>query len=422
MKVLIKSAKIIDPDSKFNNKKRDILISNGKITSISEAVRPSDQMEIVDIKGLHVSPGWFDLYSCFFDPGYEVKEDLGTGSQAASQGGFTGVACMPTTNPALHSKSEIEYVVRKTAKSIVDVHPVGAVSHGREGKDITEMYDMQAAGAIAFSDADRPIADAGLMLRSLMYVKPFGGVIYSNSNDISIADNGLINEGEVSTKLGLPGLPSLAEELMVSRDIYLAEYSDSKVHFPYISCKRSVDLIKAAKAKGLKVTASVAAHSLLLEESVLLNYDPNYKVHPPLRSSEDTKALINGLAKGTLDAICSQHIPHEDDAKKVEFEYAAFGIVGLESAFAVANTSLRKELSIQQLVGKFSDSPKKILGLPTNTIEKGAVANLTLFDPAKKWTFTEQDIRSKSKNSPFIGTEFYGKPLGIVNNDQLFIA
>ncbi|MFH1320846.1 MAG: dihydroorotase [Bacteroidota bacterium] len=433
MNILIKSARVIDPNSSHNGKKIDILIENGKIKSIiplnpplkRETFRISQRdkkLKTFTAPNLHVSPGWFDMHVNFRDPGYEYKEDLITGCRAAAFGGFTGVACMPATNPPIHTKSEVEYVKNKTEGSIVDVHPIGALSYQMQGKDLTEMFDMHNSGAVAFSDDKIPVSNSGLLLRALLYVNGFNGLIISHSEDNIISFDGMMNEGPTSTSLGLHGIPSLAEEIIVSRNIYLAEYTNSRIHLSTISTAKSVDLIRAAKTKGIKVTAEVAAHHLALDDSVLSGFDSNYKVNPPLRGKPDIKALKKGLADGTIDAICSDHSPEDEEMKKREFDNAAFGMIGMETAYALANTNLTGTLSLIQLVHKLAIRPREILNLSVPAIKEGEKANLTLFAPSKEWTFTEEDIRSKSKNTPFIGTKFKGKALGIYNNKQFVIS
>jgi len=419
MNILVKSAKIVDPNSPHNGKKVDVLIENGLIKSIKKNIS-STKVKVFEAKNLHVSPGWFDMHVNFRDPGFEYKEDLVSGCKSAAYGGFTGVACMPSTNPPIHTKSEVEYVKNKTRGSLVDVHPVGAISHQLQGKELTEMADMIQSGAVAFSDDKNSISNSGLLMRALLYVNSFNGLIINYSEDENISLNGHMNEGETSTSLGLNGMPAVAEEIIVSRNISLTEYTESRLHFATVSTARSVEMIRNAKKKGIQITAEVAAHQLALDDSVLETFDSNYKVSPPLRTKEDIKALKKGLSDGTIDVICSDHSPEDEEMKKREFDYAAFGIIGLETAYAVANS--HSGLSDEQLVNKLAISPRKILQLPIPVIKQGQKANITLFNPTLKWTFTESDIQSKSKNTPFVGTEFKGKALGIYNNKQLYLC
>ncbi len=417
MNLLIKSAKIIDPNSPHKGEKVDILIENGKIRSIRKNISVPDT-KIFKAENLHVSPGWFDMHVNFRDPGYEYKEDLLTGCRAAAFGGFTGVACMPSTNPPIHTKSEVEYIKNKTEGSIVDVYPIGALSCQLEGKELTEMYDMHHSGAKAFSDDKNPVQNSGLLMRALLYVNGFNGLIITHAEDKYISHDGKMNEGETSTSLGLKGMPALAEELMISRNIYLAEYTKSRIHISSVSTAESVDLIRSAKRRKINVTAEVAAYHLALDDSFLHDFDSNYKINPPLRTKADIAALKKGLADGTIDVICSDHSPEDEEMKKREFDDAAFGIIGLETAYSVANTNLSRV----DIISKLAIRPREILNIPVPVIKAGEKANLTLFDPNKKWTFTEADIKSRSKNTPFVGTSFKGKALGIYNNKQLIVS
>ncbi len=420
MKILLKSAKVIDPNGRNNGKKCDILIENGIIKALKPQITSTPDMKVISEKNLHVSPGWFDMQVNFRDPGYEHKEDLHSGAKAAAAGGFTGVALMPSTLPPLHTKSEIEYVKNKTAALITDVYPVGTISHNHEGKELSEMYDMHKSGAVAFSDDKRAIVNAGLLSRALLYSKNFGGLVMTWCSDKDIAGDGKMNEGVASTKLGLKGIPGLAEELMVARNIHLAEYCEAPIHISSVSTAGSVQLIREARAKKLKVSASVNAYSIALDDSLLKDFNSNYKVNPPLRTSKDIAALWKGLADGTISAITSDHAPQDIESKEVEFDYAANGMTGLETMFALANTH-RGKMKLEDLIGCISSAPRKVLGLPAVNIKEGAAANLTLFDPDASWTFTEKDIRSKSKNTPLIGKKLKGKVIGVVNKGMLGI-
>ena len=340
MNALIKSAKVIDSNSKFNGKVVDILIEKGIISKIGKSIPNPKKIEEVNYKDLHVSAGWFDMRVNFCDPGLEYKEDLNSGLKAAAKGGFTGVMIMPDTNPTTDSKSGIEYIINKTKGNIVDALPAGCLSHNCEGKEMAEMYDMSSAGAVAFTDNKKSISKASLLNRALLYSQSFNGLIMNFPNDKEISNGGQINEGVVSTELGLKGIPALAEELMVSRDIYLAEYCNSRLHLSNISTKQSVKLIADAKKKGIKITADVNSYHLLLDETELLQFDNNCKVNPPLRTKEDIKALIAGVKNGTIDAICSDHTPEDIENKQCEFDHSAFGMINLQTSFAAANTAL----------------------------------------------------------------------------------
>lgn len=416
MDILLKDAKIIYPGASLNGKVQDILIKRGKIEQIGKNLKPEGKTQVITGKALTVSPGWVDMFSFLADPGLEQKEDIGTGIKAAAAGGFTATCCMPNTQPPLDSKSGIEYVINKAMGKAVDVYPIGALSEKCQGSDITEMYDMHQAGAIAFSDGVNSAISSGLTLRSLQYVKPFDGVIITHPNDKSISRNGQIHEGEMSTVLGMTGIPSLSEELTVQRDIELLQYTESRLHFAFVSTAGAVERIKKAKAAGLNVTCSVSPYNLGLTDAELESYDSNYKVMPPLRSKADCNALIKGLKDGTIDTIASCHIPHDTECKNLEFDLADFGMIGFETAYALANTLVGKKLDQETLVQKLAIAPRGILGLELPDFEVGSKANITIFDAEETWTFTKQDIKSRSKNTPFVGREFTGKIKGIVNN------
>lgn len=422
MNLVIKSAKIIDSSSKFNGKTVDILIEKGIIKQIAKSIVAPKNYKEISFKGLHVSNGWFDMRANFCDPGNEHKEDLNSGLEAAAKGGFTGVLVMPDTQPSADNKGAIEYIINKTKGNAVNAYPAGALSHHCEGKEIAEMFDMHNAGAIAFTDNKKSVESASLLNRALLYSQSFGGLIMNFPNNKELSQTGQINEGIISTQLGLKGIPALAEELMVSRDIYLAEYCNAKVHLTNISTKQSVKLIKEAKKKGLNITADVNSYHLLLNEEELLGFESNYKVMPPLRTKEDIKALINGLKDGTIDVICSDHTPEDIEEKQCEFDHAAFGIVNLQTSFAAANTALSDKLDIANYIEKVTTAPRTILGLKNSIIQEGEQANLTLFNPTEKWVLAKEDIISKSKNTPLIDKELIGKVHGIVNNNTMILA
>jgi dihydroorotase len=415
MNLLIKSATILDPGSAFHQQITDILIENGVITRIAEDIEAD--AEVVDGEGKYISPGFFDLNCNIGELGLETKEDMHSGTRAAAAGGFTGIALMPNTTPPVHSKAEIEYLLNRAKNNLVDVYPLGTISHKREGKDLAEMYDMYLSGARAFTDGNRPVQDAGLMERALLYAQGFDAMVFSYPEDTAIAGKAKVNEGEVSTLLGMKGIPSLAEELMIARDLYLAEYTVSKIHFSTISTARSVELIREAKRKGLEVTCDVAAHHLVLTDEALMGFDSMYKVKPPLRTKDDVLALIKGLKDGTIDAIVSQHTPHEVEFKDVEFEVAEYGITGFQTALPLA---LQSGLPVELLVEKLAINPREILGLTVPVIAEGERANLVLFDTGAEWEYNNKNNRSKSVNSPFFGQQLKGKVQLTYNNKQLF--
>jgi dihydroorotase len=324
---------------------------------------------------------------------------------------------MPNTVPPVHSKAEIEYLMNRAKKNLVDVYPLGAISHKREGKDLAEMYDMYLSGAKAFTDGNRPVQDAGLMERALLYAQGFDALVFSYPEDTAIAGKAKVNEGEISTLLGMKGIPSLAEELMIARDLYLAEYTGSKIHFSTISTTRSVELIREAKRKRLEVTCDVAAHHLVLTDEELVGFDSQYKVKPPLRTQDDVEALVRGLNDGTIDAIVSQHTPHEVEFKNVEFEVAEYGIIGLQTALALA---IKAGLDVNLIVQKLAVGPREILNIAVPVIAEGEPANLVIFDTATGWEYNAKNNRSKSCNSPFIGQNLIGKVLLTFNNNQVY--
>ncbi|WP_413668156.1 dihydroorotase family protein [Mucilaginibacter sp. Mucisp86] len=415
MNLLIKSATILDPGSSFHQQVADILIEKGVITRIADNI--DADAELFDAEGKYVSPGFFDLNCNVGELGLETKEDLRSGTVAAAAGGFTGIALMPNTQPPVHSKSEVEYLLNRSKGNLVDVYPLGTISQKREGKDLAEMYDMYQSGAKAFTDGSRPVQDAGLMERALLYAQGFDALVFSYPEDTAIAGKAKVNEGEISTLLGMKGIPALAEELMVARDLYLAEYTVSRIHFTTISTARSVELIREAKRKGIEVTCDVAAHHLVLTDEALLGFDSLYKVKPPLRTADDVAALVKGLKDGTIDAIVSQHTPHEIEFKDVEFEVAEYGMVGLQTAFSLA---LKAGLPVELIVEKLAINPREILGVELPVIAENEKANLVILDTDAEWEYTAINNKSKSANSPYIGQRLKGKVLLTYNNQQIF--
>ena len=416
--ILLKSPTILDPESKFHQQQADILIRDGKIAAVGAGL-PDDAGEVIDLAGQFVCPGFVDLNANFGEPGLETKEDLITGTRAAAAGGFTGVAVMPNTAPPVHSKAEVAYLVNRSRGSLVNVYPLGALSRDREGKDLAELYDMAQAGAKAFTDGNHPVADAGLMSRALLYAKGFGGLVISYPEDRSIAGKAKMNEGVMSTRLGMKGIPALAEELIVSRDLFLAEYQEAPVHFTTISTEGSVSLIRAAKARGIRVTCDVAAHHLALTEDELEGFDSNLKVKPPLRTRADAEALIAGLKDGTIDAVVSQHTPHEVEFKQVEFEIAEYGIIGFQTVLPLL---VRAGLEPALIAEKLAGGPRKVLGLPEGSLQPGMDADLVVFDPAAEWEFNADTSRSRSANSPLFNQKLKGRVSFVCNNNQFFIS
>lgn len=415
MKVLIKEAHIIAPGSVYHDQILDLKIKNGVIEKLGNDLAMDDCSE-VKIPNLKVSIGWFDSSVSFGEPGFEDRETIENGLQVAAQSGFTGVALQPNTLPVIDNQSHIFFVKQKAAQSATSLYPIGALTKNSEGTDLAELYDMKNAGAIAFGDYNASISNANLFKIGLQYVQDFDGLILSFCQDEKIKGNGVANEGVVSTRLGLKGIPSLAEELIVARNLFLLEYTSGKLHIPTISSAKTVALIKEAKQKGLQVTCSVSVHHLTLTDEVLTTFDSRYKVLPPLRSESDRLALIEGVLDGTIDCITSDHNPIDIEHKKMEFDLAKNGTIGLESAFGALMTVLPIEVIVQKLT-----AARSIFDLQQPEIKEGAQANLTLFTTDEKWTFSKESILSKSKNSAFLGFEMNGNVVGIFNNDKLVI-
>ena len=419
MKVLLRQAHIIDPSSTFHGTRKDIFIETGIIEKIDSSI-DEEADHVVSAENLHLSPGWLDIFANFGDPGYEFKETLETGAAAAAAGGFTDVFFIPNTKPVIDTKSQVEYIRRKSETLPVTIYPIGAISKNTEGKDLAEMYDMLASGAVAFTDGLQPVQSAGLLLKALQYVKAFNGVIIQIPDDQSIGSNGLMHEGIISTRLGLPGKPMMAEELLVARDIKLARYAASKLHFTGITSPKSLEYIKRAKDGGIQVTCSVTPYHLFFSDEDLQHYDTNLKVYPPLRSKADITALRNGIKDCTIDCISTHHMPQEYDSKVLEFEYAKNGMIGLETCYAVLKT-IFPDLPESKWVELLSLNPRKIFGLPQPSIKKGDEARLTLYSPFSTQTIDGSRFRSKSKNSAFIGKQLNGNIHGIICKDRIFL-
>lgn len=423
MDILIKSVRIIDSNSPHNGKTKDILIVNGKIKTVASSISNDEIPEgirTVDAKKYFASPGWMDMKVNFREPGEEFKEDLQSGLKAAAAGGFTAVLVMPSTAQPIQSKSDVEFIQSKTKNNLVDAYVAGCLTVDRKGTDLAEMFDMHTAGAVAFTDDKKTIGDAGMVVRALQYAGNFKTQIIIFPDEPTLSNNFLINESITSVYTGMKGAPAVAEEIALTKSLRLCEYSGGRMHVSCISTSGSVSLIKQAKAKGINVTADISAHHLLIDDSQLHTFDSNLKVKPPFRSKSDIQALKKGIIDGTIDAICSDHSPHETESKNVEYEFAAHGIIGLETAFAVVNTAFKNQIETQTLIEKFVTGPRKILNLEIPSIEAGNTANITLFDTEMEWTFTENDIYSKSKNTPFAGKNFVGKVIGVINNNKTF--
>jgi dihydroorotase len=415
MNVLIKQATIISSSSPFNRQIKDILIKEGIIASIKDNITEKTD-QVIEQPGLCVSIGWVDMFADFGDPGYEHRETIETGAKAAAAGGFTDVMLIPNSQPVVDNKAQVEYIVQKAKQVAVNIYPIGAVSKKLEGKELSEMYDMRQSGAIAFSDGIRSVQNSGLVLKALQYVKSFDGTIIQIPDDTGIGTNGLMNEGIISTQMGLPGKPELAEELMVARDLKLARYADSKIHFTGISSPKSLDYIKRSKETGIQVSCSITPYQVYFCDEDLQGYDTNLKLNPPVRTKSDMMAMRKALLEGTIDCIASHHLPQHWDNKTCEFEYAKQGMISLESMFAVLMSC---GLPVEDFVQMQTIHIRNIFGLPMPEIKEGEMASLSLFNPGSEFVFEEHMVHSSSKNTPFIGKKLKGKVVGIINKSNI---
>ncbi len=421
-KVLLKSGRIIDPFLKktFNG---DILIENGKISKIGESISSKGKdYKIVDCKGLVVTHGFCDMHVHFREPGREDKETLESGSFAALGGGFTQVCTMANTNPIIDSPEHIHYIVSKSSKLPIDIFPIGSVSKGQKGEDLTEMLLMQKNGAIAFSDDGIPIQNAQFMKLALTYAKMLDIPIMNHAEDIYLRNNGVMNASSTSNNLGLKGNSSLGEAVMVYRDLLLADSLSSKLHLLHISAKETVELLKKFKKKNKPISAEVSPHHLYFIDEDINEFNTNLKVAPPVRSREDRKALIEGIKSGLIDCIATDHAPHTIEDKETTFNDAEFGMIGLESCFGVVNKVLVKEngMSLKSLIEKLTVNPRKIMNLEPDLFSVGCKAQITIFDPNEKWVFENKHILSKSSNSPFIGEDLVGRVKYVISKNQFF--
>lgn len=417
MTTLIKSATIIDSSSPYHNQQKDILIIDGKINKIENSISEKEDYQIVKQENLHVSCGWFDTSVSFGEPGFEERETIKNGLNVAAKSGFTAVAVNANSNPVIDNKSAVEFLINKANGFATKLYPIAALTQESKGIEMAELFDMQQSGAIAFGDYKKPIANDNLMKISLLYAQNFDGLVLSFPKNNSIAGEGIANEGINSTKLGLKGNPALAEQIQIARDLFLLEYTGGKLHIPTISTAKSAELIKEAKKKGLQVTCSIAAHHLVLTDDELHGFDSNFKTNPPLRTTSDTKALQKAVKNGVIDVITSDHNPIDIEHKKVEFSQAKNGTIGLESAFGAINSVLNLEDFIENITSK----PKSIFGLENTSIDKGNVADITIFNPETTYSFTKEHILSTSKNSAFIDKKMKGTVYGVFANNQLIL-
>ena len=422
MKVVLKNVDVIHPEDKINLKGVSVLLNDGIISKIGELNNDETKgVKEFNFKGKILVPGLFDMHVHLREPGREDEETVITGCNSAAAGGFTGVACMPNTEPAIDTAEVVKFIKEQASKHLVDVHPVAAASVGRKGEIISPMAELVEAGAVAFSDDGGVIKTSSVLRRAFEYSNMYNTPIIEHCEDESLAD-GAMNEGINSTLLGLPGLPSVAEDIIVSRDILMAEYTGGIIHIAHISTKNSVNLVREAKKKGIKVTAEVTPHHFTLTDDSLKSYDTNFKMNPPLRTQEDVDAIIKGLKDGTIDCIASDHAPHSIEEKESEFQYAPNGIVGFETTVGLSFSELlhKNKLSIEELIKKLSINPRKILNLPIPKFEVGSLANFTILDPNLVWTVDISKFKSKSKNSPFDKRLLTGKSVAVINGRKMF--
>ena len=413
MSIILKSAKVINAESKYNGTQQDILISEGKIVKIAKSISDKNA-RIIDIKDLHVSNGWFDSSVSFGEPGFEERETIENGGIVASKSGFTDVVLNSNTNPVIDSQAGISFV--KSKNSSCNIHPLGALTISSESKEMAELFDMKNAGAVGFCDYKKPIINSNLLKISLQYSQAFNSLIMSFPLDKSIAKNGIINEGEISVNYGIKGIPNFSEEIQINRDLHILEYTGGNLHIPTISTKKSLDLIKKAKEKGLNVTCSVALHNLTFNEAKLKDFDTRFKVLPPLRTEKDRLALVKGVKDGVIDLVTSDHCPIDVENKKTDIDNAEYGTIGLESFFG----SLLNLFTLEETI-KILTRGRKLFNIENFDFKEGSEARLSLFKISKEFEFSKSHIKSKSKNSAFLGTKMKGYPVGIINTNNIII-
>ncbi len=414
MNILLKAAKIINASNKeLHLKKRDVLITNGIIKDIAKKIEAEKQTKIIALENLHISIGWFDSSVGFGEPGHEERETIENGLFMAGKSGFTDIILNPNTNPLPDSSSDIVFLKNAAKNNVTRLYPLGALTGKSEGEGLAELFDMNNSGAAGFNDYKKPIANANLLKIALQYAQGFGGLVYSFPMDVEIAGKGVVNEEKSSTKLGLKGIPSLAEDLQIARDLFILEYTGGKLHIPTISTANAVKLIASAKKKGLDVSCSVAIHNLYLTDDALEEFDTNFKVMPPLRTKRDTKALLKGVLEETIDFVTTDHTPLDVEEKSIEFDNAAYGTIGLESAFGILSQLFDLETTVSLLT-----KGRERYGLETPKFDIGEKACLTLFNPEGTYIFTKENCISTSKNSAFLGLEHKGKVYGIISNNR----
>ena len=415
MSIILKSAKVINAESKYNGTKQDILISEGKIVKIAKSIIDKNAT-IINIKNLHVSNGWFDSSVSFGEPGLEERETIENGSNVASKSGFTGILLNSNTKPVADNQTDISFIKLKSKNSICNIYPLGALTISSKSVEMAELFDMKNSGAVGFYDYKKPILNSNLLKTSLLYSQSFDSVVMSFPMDQSIAKKGIINEGMISVSYGVKGIPNFSEEIQINRDLQILEYTGGKLHIPTISTKNSLDLIKKAKSKGLNVSCSVAIHNLIFNEEKLKDFDTRFKVLPPLRSEKDRLALIKGVKNGEIDLVTSDHCPIDIENKKTDIYNAKFGTIGLESFFGALNSLFTTEETIEILT-----KGREIFKIETIQFKEGSTANLSLFTVDDEYEFSKENILSKSKNSAFLGFKMQGRPIGIINSNKTCI-
>ena len=415
MKILIKSAGILDKTSPYHKKKKNVLIVNGRITDIGDKKYAADK--VIDAEGMMLTVGWFDLGAYVGDPGFEHKEDLMTLMKAAAAGGFTDLALLPNTNPCVQTKNEVRYLMSGNANRLVQLHPLAAVTRNNKGEELTEMIDLHEAGAAGFTDGLKTVWHTDIFLKALLYLQKFDGLLIDHPEDTWLNLFGQMHEGINSTTLGLKGMPRIAEELALSRNLDLLRYAGGRLHFAKLSTAKSIELVRAAKKKGLSVSCDITGYQPLLDDSMLAGFDTYFKVNPPLREKSDLDALIKGLNDATIDVICSGHLPQDDESKNLEFDQADFGVTNLQT-FASNLVRLSDAVAWEDLVEKITTAPRKLLGVPVPTIDVDQKASLTLLDPSAAWVLDATTNYSKSKNSPWWGKEIKGRVVAVFNNGK----
>ena len=409
MNLLIKGGRVIDPSQNMDDM-LDVLVANGLVKEIGKSLSGPAGVKVIDASGRYVVPGLIDMHVHLRDPGLEYKEDIVSGTRAAAAGGFTSVCCMPNTKPTIDNKAIASYIINKArTEGFCNVFPIGSITYGLSGERMSEMGELKEAGCVAVSDDGKPVNNSELMMRSLQYAAGIGIMVISHAEELELVGSGVMNEGFTSTELGLKGIPRVAEDIATAREVMLAEYTGTPVHIAHVSTKGAVKIIREAKASGVKVTCETAPHYFTLTDDAVRGYNTNAKMNPPLREADDVVAIKEGLKDGTIDAIATDHAPHHLDEKDVEFNEAMNGIIGLETSLPLSLKLVEDGiLTLNQLIKKMSCNPSKILDINRGSLSVGSVADITLIDPVCEWTVVKEELRSKSKNTPFLGWKLKG--------------